>query len=85
MNIIKVKFSMTYVYFKHIKHINLNDKATMTTAKDEVWIRWLHENCYLVGGGMNLRWEESTGENFFSGSGGWVRKFSATGEIPSFL
>ena len=33
---IKVKFSMTYVYFKHIKHIKLNDKATMTTAKDEV-------------------------------------------------
>lgn len=42
----------------------------------------VHENCYLVGGGMNLRWEESTGENFFSGSRGWVSKFSATGETP---
>lgn len=38
LNIIKGKFSMTYVYFKHIKHIKLNDKATITTAKDEVWI-----------------------------------------------
>ena len=80
LNIIKGKFSMTYVYFKHIKHIKLNDKATITTAKDEVWISsWK----LLFSGGRD---EPSVGgvyrENFFSGSGGWVSKFSATGELP---
>ena len=52
----------------------------MATAKNEVFIRLLHENCYLVfsGGGTNLWLGESTGGGFFQVGGG-ISKFSAGG------
>ena len=41
------------------------DTAVMTLAKNEVFIGWQHENCYLVGD-MNLRWGRN--ENLMEGT-----------------